>query len=60
MKARWKVRIMSDFKQEIELQVLGCNIKEVLTLKDVEASKARWKVREMWDCKEELELQVLG
>ena len=58
LKARWKVREMFDCKQEVELQVLGWNIKEELTLEDAEDLKARWKVREMFDCKQEVELQV--
>ena len=51
---------MFDCKQEIELQVLGWNIKEALTLVDVEALKAIWKVREMLERKQEIELQVFG
>ena len=41
MKARWKVREMLECRPEIELQVLGLNIKEELTLEDAEDLKAR-------------------
>ena len=49
LKARWKVREMSECKKEIKLQVLELNIKELQTLVDLDGFNAKWRVREMFD-----------
>ena len=49
LKARWKVREMSECKKEIKLQVLELNIKELQTLVDLDGFHAKWRVREMFD-----------